>query len=466
MFKVSKELQNNHTLANLYAKAMLLPYDNAMRIPDGPKKLSTIVRARRTIIVPVDSAVEDGRFAGFFQPKLGDPSNISSYQCAFYDFTKGAHASKDDPSTWRHVIDDVDVSMDVNYPQLMSPVPSGAMARTMASGLYARPFEGATPLIIDGRDGVDPNFRWNEVAYVDGAFSASRIILTPGGYEVELRAAGGAGAASRPFPFTLYKLKGSVRTVVTPRYDIMTDTNVQWIGMVKYYATLDVGESFLVENSITSITGCTMDLGPSQIPRVTLSNVGSVVESIRPVGMSVLCTCIAASLKDGGNIQIVRTAGGSWDKIVSQPWHLDGISNFSGYKDYKFKHGCFGWYAPDDDVHRRFVGLDEHNQMEYPTILVSGKLPEGKRGDLRIVVETVFEISHNSQLFNRSFQKGNRDVIDLSCHIVSKLPSSYENNVHVSKILSTLGGLAGGLLGGPVGGTLGTALGNLVGEIF
>lgn len=468
-------------LAKKYSKCLLLPYDNAMRIPDGNATRTSLIKARRKIQVPFPTHNDDPvyKFSMVAQPKLGKVDDPSHYQIGFVDYSKGPNPDLSSHTSWRHVVDDVDVALDTNAKWLTSSNCGGSLYRIWPDDpviVQPRPLEDFEWLLAGPNDDVpvkDPAFVAREASYNSGGIQGSKITLPTGGYGIGLRFSGTATA--NPTPFRLYKAGTSgAPQVLSARFTVgVISATLAWQQYAQYYVLMSPGDYLILED-ITPMNAVTLAVTPSNSPNLTYNINTGVIEKIRPVAMSVLTTCNASSLANGGTVSTTIASADSGDKIfdANAQWNSTaGITNFPHYYTGPVKHGCYTWWRPATDEDSFFRDVDNHSEYQFPTVLVHADMQpvNGEavtHGAITVTIETVFEIIHNSQLFESELSSYSRDALPLARTACAMMPVAFKNDTHIANILSGIGGVLGGLLGGPAGGALGATAGKLLGDVF
>lgn len=427
--------------AEEYAKCLVSPYDHATRVPTAYNNLSSLLRTRRTFDVLVSHLGANKReFAFFVQPKLGDPSTPKGFQIGLVDFSKNP-VDLTVPSGYQ-LFDGSGVSLplDPNAPYITQAPPSALGWQKPDNITQTDPLADVQPLIINGEKftyGIDPI----QPVANPAAQLGSLLTVPAGSYLLTIKTTTGATSTNAsPLGISVIAGNGSdsnvgfVKNIMLDVPGHTTQAN-SWALNVTEFDKIRIVKAATEASVINSIQ---LMLVPLCSPAITWSSNYGLTEEIRPVGMSVLTTCVVQAMNAGGTIQSALLAGSSSDKVFDGSWlGPTGLNSIQGYFAGNFKEGNYMWWRPYSPADIQFKSVENANKYEYPMFLVRGSptVPSDATPETvvaRVTVEFVYEITQNSQLLERKELVGSTELYESALRAVKGLPYASENPKHSS----------------------------------
>lgn len=452
------------TDAKRYARALLEPVKYAIRIPEAGPSPTTLISTKRVIDVPMFLIGDKYRYAGVFQPKFGLPGVPNTFQSAFVDFSKGvagANPPLNFESSWRQVINGVNVTTDPNMAVLVAPRLFSATFGVIRAAMPGAPnafFANAAYLKNNGNnlatDTTTLNFGTNGMV--------SELKLPAGSWTISLQTlVNVTGASTLPVMIRVVT-NGVVGPLLSPDPETPLDVNP---GAKQYYAIYNIVLretqylQFIPDPDVAvTYQNVVVSVATSSIPRVNTSVEFGMLEKVRPVAMSVLATCTTSAAYAGGRCATVLTTGGMDDKIfcTDPTWcSVDGISQMATQNQYtgEFAKGSFCWWRPvTSEVCDWYDPIPSVNH-QFPLILIAGSIPSVANvtaPSMTVTLEVVFEVQQNSQLFTKGHSASTTAAREMALNSVAELITATENPGHhdlFGDLGSAVGGWAGKLLG-------------------
>jgi len=195
-----------------------------------------------------------------------------------------------------------------------------------------------------------------------------------------------------------------------------------------------------------------------------------LMNDVRPVSMSVLCTYNGNLVDGGGNIAIALVRGDSWQKDLTngsatrliKNW--ENLATYPGAYEGPLARGGYAYWLPDDEsdyLLRPVMPTHPDNTVNhaYPFIVVSGQCTNPGTSQLRVECYINWEYTTDSRVVET--RHGSKDA-NLRRYAMKRLgnePTSMPNDDHINWMRVLLGGVGGFVVGGPVGGVLGAIAG-------
>lgn len=448
MFTASPKPGFNVSATN-YAKCLLSPYEHACRIPTVFDNKSSLLKTKRTFSIRLKKdAAEARKFAFFVQPKLGRPDNPSSFQVGMVDFSNSAAPPLDTADSYvKFDSSGQSLTMDPNTPWITQPKPSafGIATTPTTGGLLRDPKDWG---ISNGATGELDTFTYGARWHVrpGSTQDTDALVIPPGSYFMVVR--GTVGTPVEHARACQIQVVGGANDDDVGKIRELSNNGFPTGGTVKptAYYSLEITERDSIRFSTNpgvaapNLSELLIIILPLNSPRIAFNANYGIAEMVRPVGMSVLTTCVLPQLVAGGTIYSTRLAGGSMDKVLSGSWLEDnGFGSFNDYFRGNLAEGNYTWWAPSCLDDTQFYDVQSGNAREYPMILVKGTVPTGITYDATsgwsdviclVTVEFVYEILQNTQLLDVKRLIG--DVNDWSHGIkaVAGIPAFSENPKH------------------------------------
>lgn len=427
------------SLARAYAKCMVSPFDDACRLPGAYGNQSSLMRTRRNfdIKVPLTGGAA-GRFAFFVQPKIGAPDMPEHFQIGLVDYSKGVPTDLKSLNAYQQPPGD-DLRVDPNSVYITQKAAS--IGRWAAHP--AQPYDIATTDFL-----TDLQAWSHDGAKLDYNFSLGKDVVTQlftiptGTWLLTIHCTSKNGINfSTPVPIAL-KSVDTVGTDTTA-YSIKA-LNIEYsVGQrytnSDYVIKAGPNTRFGIVNQLGTddkLNNYRLTFSPCSSPNYLWSSDNGIVESIRPVGCTVLATYMGSTLENAGTIVAGLSTMESFDKIfkVIDGSRWDNGTKMTGMsydaKRYSIRKGAFVWWKPNDKSHTEFVNPEKHLDMEYPVILVAGEGPKKDEVCLTVQVEFCYEVIQNSQLFPKKMQYGNTSIVENVVSRVASITSVSENPNH------------------------------------
>lgn len=418
---------------------MISPYDHATRIPTAYSNKSSLLKTRRTFDVSVSDLSAEREFAFFVQPKLGDPSSPSKYQVGLVNLSI-VNPDLTEPSSYRK-FDNTGSSLplDPNSPWITQGAPKaiGVSAQPVTSQFY--PLRGMTDWTPSGRRftyGANPTQQDGTGPNVDN----SLLTVPPGSYLTIVRTTTSA-VSTTVQPARLKIVAGrddpTTGTVELLQSDVVGHTNQENV----YAVEITDFDKLAVTKNLTetaNLSTLVIIMVPLCSPNIAWSSDYGLTEMVRPVGMSVLTTCVLSNMYAGGQIQQAMLTGSSYDKLFGVNWlGPTGFNNIEGYFTGNLSEGGYQWWRPCSVEDIQFKSVSDANAYEYPVMLVKGKAPPvpGESANAvicQVTVEFVYEILQNSQLLERKRTVGSTELYESALRAIQGVPYASENPKHSS----------------------------------
>ncbi len=440
--------------AERYAKCLIFPYDNATYLPDDSTLKSTVFKTKRVfqVQVPVDSTAAGeavGSFAFFVQPKIGSLAFPEGYQIGVLKMDNGVpHDIRRAGAYHEHGTANTTLALDTNASTLTQPRPSCVAIQTLTAAA-GRPLVGAA----DWRPYNNQPFTFNSrysILETSTIADASELDLgVSGSFTIQVfctTATAPPADANEPTPFFVRTRVAGQAGMSTDFITILTQGGSGLVNQsVSYSVSLNAGDTIVFQRKpgvTTSISSLRVLVTPLFSPSYNLTENYGIVEKIRPVGMSVLTTCILPSITASGTISTVLSVAGAEDKVFgnAKNWcNTEALSVWPECYTGPLAKGSYGWWKPASVEDRVFRSIDDANKYEYPMILVAGALGAGSIPDtgsvvhpVQVTVEFVYEVSHETQLFDTRKYTGSPIIVSKAIQAIGRLKSVTENPKHSS----------------------------------
>lgn len=428
---------------------MIRPYDWAARIPTAYNNETALIKSRRVfkVTVPpasVPPAPQDGKFSFFVQPKLGAPDSPLHFQIGWIDYTTGLPADLGELSAYHgEPQNGQSLAIDPNGPWITQNEPRFALLHSPTGAVGVNPLNGATNVSVNGVR-MTYNMDWKVTPGV-GVFNNASILSVPAGTYVVTITFASTGPIADATPFEIYK-KGRTTAVLPSPVPYITTSFVAATDdtLTNTYAiTLDESEDIAVMLTANQ-TKMTVMMSPLTSPAVEWNASNGLTESLRPVGMSVLTTCVLADLNNGGEIACCVSPQKFYDKLTandSDRWDsVQGITSLGvPMHSGNLKFGACAWWRPSTQEDIAFRDPTDANDYEYPIILVTGTASAAPPGTVVMVtVEFCYEIIQGTQLFDKKRQTGTTAIYESGINLANRVTNVSENPEHNSVVKDVL----------------------------
>jgi len=435
--------------AEKYAKCLIFPYDNYTFIPDSNLARSSLFRTKRTftVNVPVDPAAGDaaGHFAFFVQPKLGDAGDPKQFQVGVLNLNTGYPKNLWDPANYVLRPNPVTtLPLDTNSSILTQPRPSCAAVNVPIPQTTGPPLVGW----VDYQPVAGKQFSFNsnlDIYSGSGTWQNDSIMKIASGSYLLVVSTETVGAATVAAPLTVTisatgpnDFPGSSTLLNSEGLGVTKQTQIYSIAVTPNDSIRFSRATALPADVPTKIV---IFVTPLFSPNYNLTEDYGMIERIRPVGLSVLTSCVMSQVKASGTIASTLTQPGQADKIFGSGasyWaNVDGICSMDEYFRGPLAKGSYTWWKPAGPLDRDFYTVEEHNAREYPMILVAGNLGDidgvgVSEAPIQVTVEFVYEVCQNTQLFEERHFTGSQVLVDAAMQGVGRLSSMTENPEHSS----------------------------------
>jgi hypothetical protein len=439
----AKMMGINPEMAFNYAASLLSPGQFESRYPDSFTDQTQLVRMPMEFSVPINLIAGDpdsGRFSFLVQPHLGSTSDPSMYKAAIVDTSVTPWADLDftAPGAYLSLTQGRDPRLDTIFSVLTQPNLGCATLNATNAGttfpfdtfVYVAPTYGITIQDGLGDDG--------DIMFAQGIYRVTFIGQDATGNEWNVLALGGAVISELATHAT-----GNL-TVLSFALTIGGNgmgLNITSNGIVWISAQLLLTQMFFTTNN---------DGSPVAIPLN-----GGIVNTYRPVALSVLATYTGSYLINGGNLVAGLIPGQSANqnyfttnpaKSLGQLQNFENLAQVKGVlRTTKMANGAYIYYRPEKPTDTFLFTPLEASEHEYPTIVVSGTyvpgtndISDGPQNVLKVVVTTVYEMITPSFLWEQDSLCGSQAIIDLVNAEFRDLPTSMENPAHLSFIRNAL----------------------------
>lgn len=443
--KASKHILVNDATEKVVVKQLadcyVSPYDHPCRLPTVYQNESSLFNTRTTFEVTVPSTgTGAGHFAFFVQPKLGDPSDPKSLKIGLINFESGLVTDTTQLSAYSNVSE---LAMDPNTVALTQST-NRIYGMNATTPSLADPLAGvAGPFPSSNGTPVAYGMELNHTAVVDATFPQggySRIIVPPGSYDVFIQSKFTTAPTTGVNAINLgvYDSKG---VQLTGQSETIFSGNINLVGGDLQATSLygvNVPSGYHVrlwtKAGPTAVDNNRIIFQTAVLPNVAWDSNDGIAESVRPVALSVLSSCRASTISDGGDLITMFTTRDMYDKVFTNSavnWTIpDGMTKMSGWMRTKVRDGSYCWWAPSCQEDTFFRSVQDANQYEYPMIMVCGKTDGNTSSPLSVTVDFVYEVLHQSQLFERKHQLGSTRVYEEALKAVGQMQHISENRKH------------------------------------
>jgi hypothetical protein len=450
---LSRPLKFDHSLRHIlnpgeYIETLMCPQARQCRVPDGNASPTFLVKSVMIIEPPCNwtGSIDDGKFSGAFQAIPGNSQQAIYYQNMIVnsaggwptDFTQKASFCLDDGNLNRYFPQD-------QYASLLFEPDLGVCALLGAGGgntiLGSAPaFNAANSFVVT----VTPNLATNTNAITGlqpGTYLFTSIIgwstasAVTTGNESDWTPIGGAVLDDMSYTVTLY-LAG---TVAVEFYQ----------ALVTVYSTTD---GILITDVAAKVPMYSyVSFAPSVDYLAPAALTGGLTALIRPVAMSVLATCMASELTNGGEISIAVVPGdvieshyaiqtaqanGSYNNVSYAA--ADPLAGLSDSYNGKLKDGAYAFWVPSGVADLEFRTPSEANDHYYPVIICSGvnsqtPAPTGNTAKpIRFIVTRVFEIQSEIPVWGLQADLGKAGHVEEALSFLAQTKHCMANAEHVN----------------------------------
>lgn len=488
-----------------YLEMLLNPFEkDAVRLPDDTMSATALYKSVVSFDLQVNipdsgySQANPASFSYLVQPKLGSTVTPNNYKIALLDTSKGWPATYTDPSSYVAMVNGLDPRVDPNAVALTGlPVGSatiiGTMGTTNSNDVYhfVKDTDSYHLKVYNNNSNVTVvNGSKQGIYCASGVYRNTINICTPQSWFSVIPAAwsaknGRIGVKVRVMDASLtttldeinYHIEPSGPGLVSYAYTpgnngtyLVLDNIVANIDLSTYQAGIAQSLSCLSSAVVITFgfncTGGVVLVPEFSIPTVsnnsteyleyyhtidtaiypqwqsTSQNSGAV-SSIRPIAMSVLSTCTAPALVQGGNITgALLPPGKVGEYFVPSTYTYElynqlNSANFANKCTGALSSGNYTVWRQFDQNDYIFRTPSDANDYQYPAIVVSGNLSNtgtqlspGNYTIGRVIVTTVFEFTTDSNLFPVAVIKGNTVQRDEVRSALMGKNLSMENPLH------------------------------------
>lgn len=482
--KLTDMAKTNNVIIDNYVAHVIDPANtNPVRIPDATigSEPSAIVSSEMSFDLDVDTTStvnQPGRFGFVIQPSIGDASRPDRFKIAVVETTTGTGwpANLALNSSYRRNVGGTTLTVDKAAKTLIEPAPfyfeaeavisAGLLATDPPLGEGGAPdgpnvsadtwtIQPATSDNINSKFGAAPLFTFPQAAGV----TSNIITLPPGQYTLDLLTsfAGANGGASAHLltPANPANCEISRQLIVAPA--AATESDTTWIVSVYDKAepitiSWDTTGAFIQPTVAwtTDVKLTTSWARPDGLVTPALNGYplnGGMTREYVPVAMSVLVTCIAAKLTNGGDIACALISPNSCDVNVfttmPQPdvgnlLDIENLRNLRPVYDGEMKNGCYAIWKPwgsDDMVMRSPQSQRNHH---WPCIVVAGNALEsgvpGIKKILRVKVFTTYQLVTNVTLLPLAYGLGDTATREAALQIIRMFQGLSANGTHFDNI--------------------------------
>jgi len=423
-----------------YCMCLISPKTTMCRIPDSFTKCSALVRSVQSfdITANFDGSQNAGRYSATFQPIIGDVSELSHWQ----NLIVGNEAWPADftlETNWTNTISGQDPALDQFFPNLVLP----SLGQVMLAGSGGTGIYGPNPATVEAGTFSLP-YQTSTATNID------TFVLDPGLYSI---------ASNITYPgtiitsnYTRFNVDDVTKATLQQVQDILTPLSTPVAGQQSMWIlnVTATGGGFTITNNSGVVGNNNNFLLISRMysPDFPVDLNQGLVQQIRPVAMSVLCTNILSDFNAGGNVSIAYLPGETLTKNVltlNAPFNLTCFENFeninrvTGNYNGNHKNGAYAWWAPTDQDDMNFYSINDSNDHDYPIIVVSGQVAafSGSSGITpvaRVEVVRVFEVMTNSLFLESECHTGSQGAIDKVNNCLNASPHCMANNDHLAWI--------------------------------
>jgi len=425
-----------------YAFCMLYPKQFQCRIPDGSNKRSALYTSVQVYDVPVvfTGATNDGSFAGAVQPILGNPSDPAQFKFALCKpdllAVDSATTNWNSVSSYSSSIDGVDPRIDQNMDLLLFPNIGYFGAGQGAGSSATKPF--GTSLLLNPSNG------FTKVAY-DGTTTNGDFILPNGEYIATVQFLAAAG-------LTTITVGGSAtNSIITTQTS--TATNVQ--GSFLINATPGASNVWF-SSAGAAPTAAAITFVPIARANQTGSYNNGLVQKLRPVAMSTLCTSMVPDLVNGGMIAGAVVPGDSLgDAFFSSNSEAPGplrsyqtVAQVPGSYNGRFEKGLYMIWTTESPTDRTFKKPSDNNVYNYPTFVFAGNytpttppVPTTTVPVLRVEIVQVHEYTTINQFPKTEICIGSQHQVDMALGLLAQAPKVMPNAEHPAILRKIMAGI-------------------------
>jgi len=134
--------------------------------------------------------------------------------------------------------------------------------------------------------------------------------------------------------------------------------------------------------------------------------------------------------------------------------YAENLSNVNANVwDGKLSTGTYAWWAPYDSGDSEFRTVQDHNNHDFPGIIISGSFIPGTNSSgqlpvndvtssaLRVIVRTTYEFTTKSTAWQTQTCIGRQSIIDDAAEILSRQPHCMSNKKHEGFIAGLMKGM-------------------------
>lgn len=425
-------------MAKIYALCQVLPAVYKTKIPDGYDRKTARYDSKKVFNVTVDPNGGNPSFAFCVQPKIGNYGDPKHFQVAMLtkdalnnpvdaDFTSVGAYQAVDP------VDSADLRVDNNFTALTAQPPGSYF--NVSSGTaqtYQKPWGTGQPAVINQSLNI----------LYDGNGTNSDFILPVGEFYVQLFVqalaldvtSGSVWIISMPDGGTW---NNQMNEVVTGAGAAVTrSTKGIWVSTVTGGTRLRIACN---PNTIGAVGSAQMWVSPILKPDTAAPVDDGLIETIRPVAMSVLTTYNGPLLQNGGQIASALVPSKALDSnfFTNAPDNPGALRSWNtiaslneAVHDGPLNKGAYTWWTQEDNADYEFDSVSALNDKDMPAIVVAGTWNPGTdvAGSATVVcrveVEIVFEITTLKTLLPKDKYVGSDECVSGAKQMLQIMPLS------------------------------------------
>lgn len=436
-----------------------------VRVPDKFQGMNPTGLVTSCMSVDVTANLdEDGRFAGFISPTLGDASDPSTYKIALVDTTAQFPTDLTLASSFSQTSATTSLTVDPNAAMLCQPMCvsyKGFATTTNATAPTSDPM-GIIPVLYSVQsitsDALNPNLGAAPLdsGLIIAGTPTSIFTLPPGqwdlGVEVAFVAPEAAvrlvdilpGGTSPNVYVTYLEQVGDANTpiarAVVSVYDKPGEVWIQW----NQGAGQPAG-AYLASLNLTTSWYRPDQLSPSH-PGYPLD--GGYIRQYHPVAMSALGTCVLSDITDGGNVSCAWLTPDTCatDVFTKEPRPsvgnlslVENLRRYPGNYDGKLKDGFYQIWKPASIDDTKPYKPTAARDREWPCLAFAGQVSKtsnltGRQFVLRLKVFTTYQYYTDIVCFPLQKTEGSTAIMEEAFRLVQTFPTSSANGPHWENI--------------------------------
>lgn len=426
-----------------YCRMLVDPHSSPMiRRPDSSLLSSAIYHSLMELDLIVDFGVAPSSSASFgyvVQPKLGNINATADgqYKIAYLTWPTAVSLGTFDltnPNTFATDIGGVDPRVDNNITTLTSPSPVSFFCNFGGNIGGTGYFSGFKTINTEMSKGLSPTFANN-----------NQVKLTAGLFliDVFVDAQSPNGAFSNGLDPTI--VGGTITTTIT--------------GQNATFVRSDSGHTQWYQFSVYALGDCvitfptTFNVAYDTYLSIVSTSTGKfsppidygAIKKMRPLAMSVLTSFTSSTLNNGGNIASAVVPGDSLNDNVfinnsMKNWlNWTQLASLIGSYSGRVSEGNYTWWAPQSPADSILYSPSSSNAYTYPSIIVAGSYSTlspttGPVSIGRVIIDTIFEYSTTSTVFEIQPMVGSAAMVDAIQNIVHTCPRVMSNPDHLAYI--------------------------------